>query len=283
MNPRDTDASSPADPIGTLFEMLSSARREAAEFANWSMQYNRIKNQHLELTNRTRGKARGQKLAELQNLEVSMATMRSRYGKRWMRNSAKHQDRKDSLAGLMVDAAGRMERLDRDRRGASEVARNVGGFITKCHRWIDSGFPLSESELKKWSDLDAEARDATTQLRYFVSLAEKQQSDPDGSLGSKNIDHRKPDDKEKPRVIVDVARLAISVDGVMYPSTSSLAVRWMKVLADHPGQWFSGSELEKYDGEFLSTRTDRLRKKLDPKITALIESKPGKGSRLRLA
>jgi hypothetical protein len=81
---------------------------------------------------------------------------------------------------------------------------------------------------------------------------------------------------------VDLNRLTITLDGKTYDVRSEAALRWMKVLAEHPGEWISGPDLRKYDQELDSCRTDRLKPKLPDPISDLIDSDPGKGSRIRL-
>jgi hypothetical protein len=58
-------------------------------------------------------------------------------------------------------------------------------------------------------------------------------------------------------------------------------LRWVKVLAEHPGEWISGPELRHYDQELDGCRPHRLRKSLPPAILDLIDSETGKGSRVR--
>jgi hypothetical protein len=85
-----------------------------------------------------------------------------------------------------------------------------------------------------------------------------------------------------PRLTVDLARKTATLDGVSHDVSSDLALRWVKVLADHAGDWISGSELERYDESLIGARTDRLRKFLPDAILRLIDSETGKGSRIRL-
>jgi hypothetical protein len=80
-----------------------------------------------------------------------------------------------------------------------------------------------------------------------------------------------------------LARKSLTLDGSRYDVPSDNALRWVKVLAEHPNEWISGSELKKHDPELESVRTDRLREFLPEKVRALIDSKTGAGSRIRLA
>jgi hypothetical protein len=80
---------------------------------------------------------------------------------------------------------------------------------------------------------------------------------------------------------VDLDRRTATLDGKPYEVTSTQALRWVKVLAEHAGKWISGTELAEYDEELDGVRTDKLRPHLPAKISALIDSKPGGGSRIR--
>lgn len=84
------------------------------------------------------------------------------------------------------------------------------------------------------------------------------------------------------RLCVDLAKKQITVGNQTYDVGSEAALRWIKVLADHRGDWISSSDLEKYDKELLRARTDHLKKHLPEPICILIDSETGKGSRLRL-
>jgi hypothetical protein len=90
-----------------------------------------------------------------------------------------------------------------------------------------------------------------------------------------------PVSRAAPRLTVDVARKTITLDGETDDVTSDAALRWVKVLAEHPGEWISAVELRKHDPELDSARTDRLKKLLPERVQHLIDSETGKGSRLR--
>jgi hypothetical protein len=86
------------------------------------------------------------------------------------------------------------------------------------------------------------------------------------------------------RLKIDLARKTVSHDdGPPMDVASEQALRWRKVLADHPGNWISGPDLKQYDANLDSVRTDRLRTKLPDAIHALIDTDTGKGSRINLA
>lgn len=84
-----------------------------------------------------------------------------------------------------------------------------------------------------------------------------------------------------PRLTVDLARSTVTLDGTSHDVRSESALRWLAVLAAHPGLWISGRHLEDHDEELAGVRTDRLRRYLPEQILALIESDTGRGSRLR--
>jgi hypothetical protein len=85
-----------------------------------------------------------------------------------------------------------------------------------------------------------------------------------------------------PRLTVDVVRQTITLDNTTH-DTTELAARWVRVLADHPGQWISGPDLIDFDKRLDGTRTDRLRPQLPREVDELIDCVTGKGSRIRLA
>lgn len=87
----------------------------------------------------------------------------------------------------------------------------------------------------------------------------------------------------KRRIVVDLAKKTITFDDATYDVDSDQALRWVQVLASHLGEWISGPDLEKYDPNLIGVRTDKLQLYLPKAILNLIESQPGKGSRLRVA
>jgi hypothetical protein len=87
-----------------------------------------------------------------------------------------------------------------------------------------------------------------------------------------------------PRLTVDLACLTITLDGHTYDVDSIQALRWVKVLADHPGEWISGPELKKHDTQLDGCRPDRhCKPHLPDNVLSLIDSDRRKGSRLRLS
>jgi hypothetical protein len=89
-------------------------------------------------------------------------------------------------------------------------------------------------------------------------------------------------DIERRVVTVDLQRMTITMDGITSDVGSEAALRWVKVLSDHPGEWISGSDIARYDLELDGCRTHRLKEYLPPKIAGLIDSETGKGSRISL-
>lgn len=84
------------------------------------------------------------------------------------------------------------------------------------------------------------------------------------------------------RLTVDLKCKTITLDGEVMDCESENALRWVKILAAHPGKWISATELCTHDEELLSPLTHRWLPKLPAKVKALINSKPGTGSRIRL-
>lgn len=85
------------------------------------------------------------------------------------------------------------------------------------------------------------------------------------------------------KLSVNLKRRTITLDDTTYDVSSEQALRWVKVLSDHNGEWISGRELVHYDSRLTGVKTDRLKCYLPDPIKALIESEPAKGSRLRLS
>jgi len=121
--------------------------------------------------------------------------------------------------------------------------------------------------------LRREIRRATTPALEVVAY-EPAPSEQDGEFTV--------NDTPAERLIVDLTRKTITLDGKTYDVSSTSALRWVKVLASHPGEWISGTDLEKYDSELQNPRTDRWRQHLPELILCLIDSETGKGSRIRL-
>jgi hypothetical protein len=88
-----------------------------------------------------------------------------------------------------------------------------------------------------------------------------------------------PTPQTPPRLIVNLANKTITLDGQIYDVRSENALRWVKVLADHAGEWISSTKLREYDEELDGVRTDKLT--LPDAIAKLIESQRGAGSRVR--
>ncbi len=84
--------------------------------------------------------------------------------------------------------------------------------------------------------------------------------------------------------LLDVAleKMTITLDGVEFDVKSVQALRWVNVLADHPGEWISGKDLADHDDGLVDVRTDKLKTQLPDAIQNLIDSRTGAGSRLSL-
>jgi hypothetical protein len=84
------------------------------------------------------------------------------------------------------------------------------------------------------------------------------------------------------RLTVDLAGMALTLDGTRYEVGSELALRWVKVLADKSDTWVRGPDLGKSDRDLMGCRTDRLKQSLPDAVANLIDSQKGVGSRIRL-
>jgi hypothetical protein len=88
---------------------------------------------------------------------------------------------------------------------------------------------------------------------------------------------------EQSRIVIDIAKQTIIFDGKTFGDINSVqALRWLQVLIDHPGEYISGKDLSRFDGELINVRTDKLKPYLPNEIADLIESQTGAGSRLRI-
>lgn len=86
-----------------------------------------------------------------------------------------------------------------------------------------------------------------------------------------------------PQLLIDVDCGTATLNGERFDIPSKAALRWLRILAHNPGQWFSSKDLEAHDCELVDVRTDRLRSYLPEEIGRLVDSQTGRGSRLRLA
>jgi hypothetical protein len=90
--------------------------------------------------------------------------------------------------------------------------------------------------------------------------------------------------EKPPRLIVDLTCRTITLDRVRHDIDSEVALRWVKVLAEHPGEWISAPDLRNYDAELDGCRPHRrCRPYLPAAVLDLIDTDRRKGSRLRLA
>jgi hypothetical protein len=108
---------------------------------------------------------------------------------------------------------------------------------------------------------------------------------PQGSPGhgQQREDELQPALAETPRLTANVERGTVTLDGQTFDVDSAQAVRWLKVLCDHPRDWIASPDLKRFDPDLDGARTDRLKKSLPEPVQSLIDSETGKGSRLRLA
>jgi hypothetical protein len=90
-----------------------------------------------------------------------------------------------------------------------------------------------------------------------------------------------PKPSKPARPTVNLERRTVSLGDQTWDVKSVQALRWLKVLSDHPGEWIAGTALAGHDPDLDGARTDRLRKFLPEPVQSLIDSGTGKGSRLR--
>ena len=82
------------------------------------------------------------------------------------------------------------------------------------------------------------------------------------------------------QVILDDPPRAI-LDGIPYPVSRTAAI-FLKALLDANGAWVWTQEITSTFPEYEGSRVQRVKESLPPTIAALVESSPGKGSRLVL-
>jgi hypothetical protein len=87
---------------------------------------------------------------------------------------------------------------------------------------------------------------------------------------------------QAPRLTVSLEKRIVTLDGQSFDVSSGQALRWLKVLIEHAREWISSADLQGLDKELAGARPDRLKKYLPDSVQELIDSEPGKGSRLRL-
>jgi hypothetical protein len=93
----------------------------------------------------------------------------------------------------------------------------------------------------------------------------------------------RPATSETARPTVNLECRTVTLGDRTWDVKSVQALRWLKVLSDHPGEWIAGAALANHDFDLDGARTDRLKKVLPEPVQSLIDSETGKGSRLRLA
>src|SRR5262245_32491966 len=156
----------------------------------------------------------------------------------------------------------------------------------RLEHWSDIPVHRSEPETTHWL--------VTTRERWYSWLAEHSRQrgaarQSDSVTQSAGQPVQPPEALPAPprrrngprRLVVNLARMTVTLDGTSYDVPSENALRWVRVLVNHPGEWISGSCLGTHDADLIGVRTDRLRDHLPEEIVSLIESETGKGSRLR--
>jgi hypothetical protein len=93
---------------------------------------------------------------------------------------------------------------------------------------------------------------------------------------------RKIDNGIEQHLEVDIKKISATLGGKEYDLKSEFQARWLKIYAENPGVWISGSDLKYYDDQLDGSRTDRLRRGLPQKNGKLIETSKRNGARLKL-
>ena len=134
---------------------------------------------------------------------------------------------------------------------------------------------------KKWGLDDSVASEIAARIERERSRLGQEMDDGKRQQVEKEAGESADDDKTS-RMTVNVERRTVILDGQPYDVTSQQALRWLKVLADHPDEWISAADLKGYDGELDGARTNKLKPFLPNCINKLITSKAGAGSRLKI-
>jgi len=146
--------------------------------------------------------------------------------------------------------------------------------VPLLNQLVDAAIRLGRSERADTKGLDESG--ALVVLNGLVEWIELPEGPP---TGGKALEESPP---PLPRLIVDIEKEQATFDGKPYEVSSKNALRWIKVLGEHAGEWISGIDLKRYDSELDGARTHKLKPYLPDPILALIDSETGKGSRIRL-
>jgi hypothetical protein len=150
-------------------------------------------------------------------------------------------------------------------------------------RWLNEGAPLNDDGTPAGPLTISEFRLAYPAYEERIRRLKESALAKAAGFASNDVD--RPTPGPPPRLSVDLARKTITFDGQKFDVLSEGALRWVKVLADHPGEWISGPDLKKYDSALDGARPDRLKKakSFPDSIRAIIETRRGPGSRLNLS
>jgi len=168
-------------------------------------------------------------------------------------------------------------------------AQGVRIVLKRLEQLIDVALRLGMTEVPDLEALTIEkALAACNKLRTWAQKqkrpatgAESATATQQTTLSRSKARKKKRQRQKQPVLTVDLRKRTITWKGKTYNVDSVQALRWVKVLAKHPDEWISASELEKYNFELKGARPDRLKKYLPSKILSLIESNRRKGSRFR--
>ena len=165
------------------------------------------------------------------------------------------------------------------------VFTNLGGeSLLNAHRWL-LWVRLRERPFPKRPVSADDAERELADLLVWLEVCRKRVPGNQRLTGDDALETAQPPSLRCSPVTVDIGSLTATFikSNKTIEIRSRQSAKYLKVLADNPGKWITGSELDQYDPDLDGARTDRLRKGLPPKLQSLIETSTRKGSRLKLA
>jgi len=163
--------------------------------------------------------------------------------------------------------------------GVARVRQTINDIDSWFNSWLDFE---ADGELEVVPDFPAELlAELTSVADALHRLGSAPTAEPTGKETPKGA---QPTGEEpvKHQLTVDLKGWTVTLDTDKYDVKSEQALRWVKVLVEHPGEWISGKELESHDPELIGARTYRLKQHLPKQILDMIDSETGRGSRIRL-
>ena len=149
------------------------------------------------------------------------------------------------------------------RRRIEEVDKAVEDLVEKS--WIGQ-------VNADWSRAQFRLRDALRALEPFAGEVPAAVETPTSLMAG-----------SPPLLSVNLSRKQLEFEGTVHDVASELALRWVKVLAEHPGEWITERQLKDFDVELDGARVRDFKDKLPEPVQLRIESKSGAGSRFKVA